>query len=168
VQDHPLRAKALRLQSKAETLLNAITDKRERTDPFIPHSLAGAVASASGAGPAALTAPVPKAPGLSRRPTTTSVARPAKPSAPAELAFPDTPALTRTPAGMAAFLALDAELAAEPGPGPSSAAHLAERLRAHLPPVASDEDGDDLSAGEDATPPGGKRKLYVYACNRMS
>jgi transcriptional activator SPT7 len=185
-QDHPIRLKAVRLRAKAETLLAAITDRRERTDLWIPNSLAAVVAPPSP--PPDRDEPMPPAPlanghvngtpqrrpAVSRRPTTSSAVPKAKvPPPPQEVQFPETPAVIRTAAGMAAFLALDADLTAAlaesvegaiAGPGPSSLASIEERLRAHLPPSSSEteEYGEELSPLEDELV-GGKRKLSVFA-----
>jgi hypothetical protein len=66
---------------------------------------------------------------------------------------------------MAAWLALDADFSAafsEPlaGPGPSSMAHMEERLRAYIPAQEEIEE-DDLSPVDESIPTGQKRKLYV-------
>ncbi|PFH47106.1 hypothetical protein AMATHDRAFT_68424 [Amanita thiersii Skay4041] len=39
VENHPLRRSAVRLRAKADSLLKNITDRKERTDPFIPPEL---------------------------------------------------------------------------------------------------------------------------------
>ena len=84
-EDHPLRGCVDRLRVKAEKLLRYITDRKERTDPPIPnhqyhhhHQAGRAIPKVNGVKPLAKDAP-----------------------------FQETPALVRTPEGMASFLALD-------------------------------------------------------------
>jgi transcriptional activator SPT7 len=168
--------------AKSETLLAAITDKRERTDPYIPQSLSGLVASSLPHTPNTLpngTLPhingkaspfKPKMPTtLSRKTTTSSLSKVVVSASPMNeiVPFPDAHALLRTPEGMAAWLALDAEFSsalpgAEPiaGPGPSSLANIEERLRAYLPPLLFEDDlEDDHSTPDEDLRIGEKRKL---------
>lgn len=83
-EDHPLRGCVDRLRVKAEKLLRYITDRKERTDPPIPnhqyhhHQAGRAIPKVNGVKPLSKDAP-----------------------------FQETPALVRTPEGMASFLALD-------------------------------------------------------------
>lgn len=117
-QDHPLRQCAMRLKKKADRLLKNITDRKERIDPPIPAALSQTPHSAS---------PIPMRPNATARPKIngTPYAHKRSPSSTAtqtsitpkqrmDLPFADSPALERTPHGMAAFRELESEA------GPSS------------------------------------------------
>ncbi|KAG1734488.1 hypothetical protein EDB19DRAFT_2040881 [Suillus lakei] len=117
-QDHPLRQCAMRLKKKADRLLKNITDRKERIDPPLPAALSQPSHSAS---------PVPMRPNATARPKIngTTYTHKRSPSFTAtqtlitpkqrmDLPFAESPALERTPHGMAAFRALESEA------GPSS------------------------------------------------
>jgi transcriptional activator SPT7 len=117
-QDHPLRQCAMRLKKKADRLLKNITDRKERIDPPLPAALSQTPHSAS---------PIPMRPNATARPKIngTPYAHKRSPSFTAtqtsinpkqrmDLPFADSPALERTPHGMAAFRELESEA------GPSS------------------------------------------------
>ncbi|KAG1726945.1 Bromodomain-containing protein, partial [Suillus paluster] len=117
-EDHPLRHCAMRLKKKADRLLQNITDRKERIDPPLPPALS--LSSHSGS-------PVPTRPTAVARPKINGTAHTHRrsPSFPAtqtlitskqrmDLPFAESPALERTPHGMAAFRALESEA------GPSS------------------------------------------------
>ncbi|KAG2158647.1 uncharacterized protein EDB93DRAFT_1245881 [Suillus bovinus] len=115
-EDHPLRQCAMRLKKKADRLLKNITDRKERIDPPLPAALSQPPNSAS---------PVPMRPNAMARPkingtTYTHRRSPSltitqtTPKQRMDLPFADSPALERTPHGMASFRALESEA------GPSS------------------------------------------------
>ncbi|KAG1892955.1 uncharacterized protein F5891DRAFT_1209440 [Suillus fuscotomentosus] len=114
-QDHPLRQCAMRLKKKADRLLKNITDRKERIDPPLPAALSQPPNSAS---------PVAMRPNATARPKingtaythrrSPSLTVPQSSKQRMDLPFADSPALERTPHGMAAFRALESEA------GPSS------------------------------------------------
>ncbi|KAF9443889.1 hypothetical protein P691DRAFT_808180 [Macrolepiota fuliginosa MF-IS2] len=117
-ENHPLRQCVKRLKAKGDRLLKHITDRRERTDPIIPpelgagytgvhpringasrtHTRSPSYSSTRGGTPGVATVKLPLS--LSRQPIFRSNA-----------SFPDGPAITRTPEGMAMFYELDREVA---------------------------------------------------------
>ncbi|KAG1844929.1 hypothetical protein DFJ58DRAFT_907203 [Suillus subalutaceus] len=117
-QDHPLRQCAMRLKKKADRLLKNITDRKERIDPPLPAALSQPSHSAS---------PIPMRPNATARPkingttythrrspSLTATQSTITPKQRMDLPFADSPALERTPHGMAAFHSLESEA------GPSS------------------------------------------------
>ncbi|KAM6502915.1 hypothetical protein JOM56_002892 [Amanita muscaria] len=98
-ENHPLRQCAKRLKAKAESLLRNITDRKERTDPFIPpelgHSQTTAV-SVARARPVSRTSP-------------SSLTRSAA-SSRQDIPFSESPALVRTQEGMTLFDTMDKTL----------------------------------------------------------
>ncbi|KAG1789577.1 hypothetical protein EV424DRAFT_1338564 [Suillus variegatus] len=114
-EDHPLRQCAMRLKKKADRLLKNITDRKERIDPPLPAALSQPPHSAS---------PVAMRPNATARPKingtaythrrSPSLTVPQSSKQRMDLPFADSPALERTPYGMAAFRALESEA------GPSS------------------------------------------------
>ncbi|KAG1882461.1 hypothetical protein F4604DRAFT_1744161 [Suillus subluteus] len=117
-EDHPLRQCAMRLKKKADRLLKNITDRKERIDPPLPAALSQPSHSAS---------PVPMRPNATARPkingtththrrspSLTATQTSITPKQRMDLPFADSPALERTPHGMAAFHSLESEA------GPSS------------------------------------------------
>ncbi|KAF9262573.1 hypothetical protein L218DRAFT_391960 [Marasmius fiardii PR-910] len=114
---HPLRKCAMRLQQKAERLLQNITDRRERTDPHIPPELSGSSSGThtklnghiNGIGhartytPSSSKASTPPNKHISPLKSTASSAKgPRK-----DIPFAEMPALVRTGEGMALFRQLD-------------------------------------------------------------
>ena len=181
-QDHPLRHCAIRLKKKADGLLVNITDRKDRVDPNIPPDFS--------AYPPSRSAARPKINGYSShdriRPFSMSRShsnasrssmvngiRPAPGTAIKKMnmngTFGETPALVRTPEGMAAFRSLDMELDGLGGPGPSTLAHanghssqfLVDRLRSYImaPEWESGSEDEQLSGGELESDAGLKRRL---------
>lgn len=131
-QNHPLRPCVKRLKLKADRLLKYITDRKERTDPPIPSDIVvtnvarpklnGHASNGSINGRAHSHRRSPSFPTIPK-----SVTPSTKPSTPLptksvprrNLPFPDTPAISRTPEGMALFLRLDRGIiqASEPSKG---------------------------------------------------
>lgn len=158
-KNHPLRQCALRLQIKAERLLQNITDRKERIDPPLPPELAGSRGSTPRLNGVnghvvgrARTVAFTKSPSPTKH--LNQARREASPS--------DGPAFERTPMGMANFLRLDRELHARMN-GPSltngiSGPTLEEQLAAY-PPLYSEGDRGDLSHTTVDGGLGEKRKL---------
>ncbi|KAH9020108.1 hypothetical protein EDB84DRAFT_1515737 [Lactarius hengduanensis] len=148
-ENHPLRLCATRLKSKAEHLLKYITDRKERADPPVPIDLSGRRAPSH---------PPTRLNGinghthtlsfLASRPPSSNDTRSGRRLTPALTpprripgqSFPDSPAIVRTPDGMAAILELERSLDAvlsEPGPS-----NHAEALDALLCSYIGDSDSD--------------------------
>ena len=142
------------MKTKADRLLKYITDKKDRYDPPIPSDL-----------PASTVCSRPKVNGtngylngsLSRTRSPSIIDSPSHVSGTTskirtDVAFPDSPAVVRTPDGMAMFASLDKEAGSSQPKGTT-----AHRLRQMAPTVefeAEDEDSTMLDA-----PTGVKRKL---------
>jgi transcriptional activator SPT7 len=117
-EDHPLRQCAMRLKKKADRLLKNITDRKERIDPPLPAALSQPSHSASPVPMRPTATARPKINGMAythrRSPSLTATQTSITPKQRMDLPFADSPALERTPHGMAAFHALESEA------GPSS------------------------------------------------
>ncbi|KIK92999.1 hypothetical protein PAXRUDRAFT_26504 [Paxillus rubicundulus Ve08.2h10] len=183
-EDHPLRLSARRLKKKADKLLANITDRKDRVDPSIPADLS----LSSTARPVTR----PKINGYAShdrikphyhshsnsisgsRPSSANGVRPAPGIAVKKMRrdvpFGETPALVRTPEGMAAFRSLDIDLEGLGEPGPSTLAHsngysnhgVVERLRGYttMPEWESEsEEEQALSGIKLENDVGDKRKL---------
>lgn len=184
-QDHPLRQCAIRLKNKADGLLANITDRKDRVDPIIPPDFSASPSSRpvarpkingysshdrirSSAGPQSFPGPIP-----TPRLSSMNGIRPAPGIATKKMGmdipFGDTPALVRTPEGMAAFRSLDIELDGLGEPGPSTLAHanshlhqsLVERLRSYVvtPEWESDSEDEQLAGVKLENDAGLKRRL---------
>lgn len=188
-ENHPLRLCATRLKAKAEKLLRHITDRKPRTDPDIPEELAnpnatsthrlsiklnGHINGHSKHGTPTIKLPTSRV-GIATKITSRSNLHSRSPSTPnlnGPILFPDSPALVRTPAGMAAFLEIDQALETHcnaPSDEASAEAMLG-RLKELLPGHHELEDDEseadfikeenDESVGLAAL--GNKRKLLVH------
>ncbi|PCH35643.1 hypothetical protein WOLCODRAFT_107620 [Wolfiporia cocos MD-104 SS10] len=160
-QNHPLRQCATRLRAKAERLLANITDYKERADPVIPLDIAlnGAAprpngVALNGAGHARVRSP---AAAKSPSPAKAIPITPAQKRARRDAPFAESPAIVRTPAGMAAFAELDQELGWRlDHPGDKAQSSVEKKLAAFVP-VADDE--ADEARYVDGGEVGAKRKL---------
>lgn len=144
MQNHPLRPCVKRLKVKAERLLKYITDRKERTDPPIPSDLPStgvARPRMNGHGGSHTRSPSLTNGSTPISRTSTKYRR--------DIPFADTPAIVRTPEGMARFLELDRDAATA---HPSSS--LVHTLRMLGPPAEGESDGDEPSAAD-----GAKRKI---------
>lgn len=133
-----------RLKVKAERLLKYITDRKERTDPPIPSDLPStgvARPRMNGHGGSHTRSPSLTNGSTPISRTSTKYRR--------DIPFADTPAIVRTPEGMARFLELDRDAATA---HPSSS--LVHTLRMLGPPAEGESDGDEPSAVD-----GAKRKI---------
>ncbi|EAU92016.1 hypothetical protein CC1G_06003 [Coprinopsis cinerea okayama7 len=133
-EDHPLRQCVDRLKAKAERLLKHITDRKDRTDPSIPFQFA------------------PQQPGIARPKVNGGGMVNGHSRTPSKSSrnptFAESPALVRTPAGMALFRELDRGL-------DKGDARAGERVNALVGNVGEvDEDSDTLDGAT-----GDKRKL---------
>ncbi|KAF9476670.1 hypothetical protein BDN70DRAFT_882134 [Pholiota conissans] len=141
-ENHPLRPCVKRLKVKAERLLKHITDRKERADPPIPSDLPSATGVAR-----------PRINGtngyLNGRATSNTLSPPSNmgytPTYKAisaksrrDIPFSDTPAIIRTPEGMAMFMGLDRDVGAL---HPKSA--LSHTLRELAPPMEYESEGED-------------------------
>ncbi len=147
MQNHPLRPCVKRLKVKAERLLKYITDRKERTDPPIPSDL-----PTTGVARPRMNGMNGRGESHTRSPSLTNGSprsQERQPSTGAIYPLRDTPAIIRTPEGMAQFLELDREAAMA---HPSSS--LVHTLRLLGPPVEGDSDGDEPSSTD-----GTKRKM---------
>ncbi|KAG6880094.1 hypothetical protein C0992_006368 [Termitomyces sp. T32_za158] len=116
-ENHPLRPCVKRLQLKADRLLKYITDRKDRADPPIPSDIAAThIARPKINGNGVLNGRLhghhrsPSTSTISKSSTPTFKASPslsAKPLLRRDAPFPDTPAITRTPAGMTLFMNMD-------------------------------------------------------------
>ncbi|KAI0941499.1 hypothetical protein AcW1_003374 [Taiwanofungus camphoratus] len=171
-ENHPLRVCAKRLKAKAEKLLKHITDWKERADPSIPVdiSVRGVTPKLNGvtlnghARPLSPTVIKSPSPGkvIPTHINNKKVRR--------DVPFLESPAIIRTPSGMAAFLQLDQELDSRPSSNTSLGQEfrgLEERLN-ELIAVADDEnesinsDSPDISLKTVEGEVGAKRKLNGY------
>ncbi|KAF9465226.1 hypothetical protein BDZ94DRAFT_1254846 [Collybia nuda] len=188
-ENHPLRPCVKRLKLKADRLLKYITDRKERTDPVIPSDLTASRTSrpringngqVNGHSHSHLH---DRSPSFS---TTSKAGTPTiKPSTPLpfknltprrDVPFPDSPAIFRTPEGMAKFFQLDAEVSQKAGPSNLSNSRngtstLLERLQELSPlMVLDDESEHEGSQSPDAMVVDGvlgdKRKLNGFADHR--
>ncbi|KAI3611684.1 saga complex protein [Moniliophthora roreri] len=137
---HPLRKCALRLKAKADRLLQNITDRKERTDPVIPPELLGSShlkvnGHINGLGRAHTYSSAPSGPStsgpsnLAMKSSSLSLKATSLVRAPRrDLPFAETPALVRTPEGMALFRELDRTLEESFQAGGSSKEAAIERL----------------------------------------
>ncbi|KAK7029559.1 Transcriptional activator spt7 [Paramarasmius palmivorus] len=183
---HPLRKCAERLRVKADRLLQNITDRKERTDPVIPFELSGSAhpkvnGHINGIGRAHTYSPSTSAPSATKpsTPASKSSSMSLKASSLAraprkDLPFAETPALIRTPEGMAAFRELDRNLEASFQAGSSSKEAVVERLcdlastgyEFSIPALTkSTSDGKAKSDSEDNASLGDKRKLNGISDN---
>ncbi|KAF5387200.1 hypothetical protein D9757_006885 [Collybiopsis confluens] len=149
--DHPFIAATARLKVKADKLLANVTDRKERIDPHLPSDLApSATLKLNGINGRAHT----RTPSLSRSSTMTS-----KSSLSSSLpkvfkiprrssVFEESPALVRTPEGMAKFRELDQSLQA----GPSSAVDT--RMREMVSELEDDYDSESANLGDKRKPGG--------------
>ena len=136
MQNHPLRPCVKRLKVKAERLLKYITDRKERTDPPIPSDL-----PPTGVARPRMNGMNGRGGSHTRSPSLTNGSTPISRTSTKyrrDIPFADTPAIIRTPEGMAQFLELDREAATA---HPSSS--LVHTLRLLGPPVEGDSDGDE-------------------------
>ncbi|KAH0829043.1 hypothetical protein J3R83DRAFT_2498 [Lanmaoa asiatica] len=191
-EDHPLRQCAIRLKNKADGLLANITDRKDRVDPTIPPDFSSS--------PPSRPVARPKFNGYSShdriKPSSTSQSlsgaippprlssingkRPALGIAVKKMSmdvpFGDTPALVRTPEGMATFQSLDIELDGLGEPGPSTLAHanghlnqsLIERLRSYvaMPEWESESEDEQPASIKLESDAGLKRRLPNGIHNR--
>jgi transcriptional activator SPT7 len=158
-----------------------ITDRKERTDPPIPGDLVNHPGrpkvngqlngrSHSRSSPHARSPSFPKAgtPTVNGKPASLFPVKTPRKDAP----FPDTPAIMRTPKGMALFSGLDWEISQEAGPSRlpaeshvDTSSLLVERLQQLSPLVQVDDlEQESISDGNVAVVngiAGDKRKLYV-------
>ncbi|TFK33829.1 hypothetical protein BDQ12DRAFT_727456 [Crucibulum laeve] len=171
-ENHPLRQCVKRLKAKADRLLKYITDRKDRTDPSIPTELPAATGIArpklNGVngfvnGRSHTRSPsYPLAKSMSNTTIKPSVPLPTRRLSRRDLPFPETPAITRTPAGMSTFLQLDKELQDTAGPSQQ----LVDRLREMVPPIEYESESetdkshtpDDSAMAVDGVV-GDKRKL---------
>ncbi|KAL6305105.1 hypothetical protein BKA93DRAFT_230818 [Sparassis latifolia] len=178
-ENHPLRMCARRLKVKAEKLLKNITDWKERADPVIPADISIRCVTpllngvtVNGHGPP-YTPALMKSPSPAKQPSVVVTSRKAR----RDLPFQDSPAIVRTPAGMATFLSLDGDFTQEAGKPaiPNgveySTADLATRLGEYA--LLSDDEGEssgckypEVSLKTIEGEVGTKRKLNGYVDNR--
>ncbi|KAH9949306.1 hypothetical protein B0H21DRAFT_147863 [Amylocystis lapponica] len=142
-ENHPLRNCAKRLKAKAERLLKNVTDYKDRVDPPIPATLSvrgvaprmnGVTMNGNGHAysPAMVKSPSP----VRQFPTPPATGRRVR----RDVAFPDSPAIVRTVAGMSTFLKFDQELDGKVGIPRGSVPNLEERLYEFVP--VSDDEGE--------------------------
>jgi transcriptional activator SPT7 len=145
MQNHPLRPCVKRLQVKAERLLKHITDRKERTDPPIPSDLPSSTGVARPRTNGANGYRNGRAPSHTRSPSLGMGYSPMYKAVSAksrrDIPFSDTPAIVRTPEGMAMFMDLDREVGAA---FPKSA--LAHTLRELAPPMEYGSEGEEETA----------------------
>ncbi|KAG6888372.1 hypothetical protein C0995_008808 [Termitomyces sp. Mi166 len=129
-ENHPLRPCVKRLRLKADRLLKYITDRKDRTDPPIPFDITAThVARPKINGNGVLNGRLyghqrsPSISTLSKSSTPPIKASPslsAKPLLRRDAPFPDTPAIMRTPSGMASFTNIDRAIATSSDAGSTS------------------------------------------------
>ncbi|KAK7472167.1 Transcriptional activator spt7 [Stygiomarasmius scandens] len=139
-EKHPLRKCAQRLQIKAEKLLANITDRKERTDPPIPPELASTRIKLNGVLTNGRTHT--RSPSLTKAPSKVPTPQPGKAivKIPRQnVKFEESPAIVRTPEGMALFRELDKSF--EAGPSRQVIEHL-RQLAPHVEYEADPEPGD--------------------------
>lgn len=175
IQNHPLRPCVKRLELKADRLLKYITDRKDRADPPIPSDITAAhIARPKINGNGVLNGRLhghqrsPSISTLSKSSTPTIKASPSlsvKPLLRRDAPFPDTPAMTRTPAGMSLFMNIDRAVSMYvDGSTSQDTSSVLEKLQElagliELPPSPNSrsptpENGMDIDVGD-------KRKLYV-------
>ncbi|CDO69432.1 hypothetical protein BN946_scf184791.g27 [Trametes cinnabarina] len=175
-EDHPLRQCATRLKAKAERLLQNITDLKERADPIIPGEvpvrgitprLNGTSINGHGRLP----------PGLSfRSPSPTKQSAPPLPGQTRKIqrdtTFPESSAIVRSQAGMAAFLELDKDVDAylsyqpESGEPQPSGSELKQRLLRYAVIIDDAEGPSGSSLNTVDGDVGAKRKLNGFLDDR--
>ncbi|KAG5643197.1 hypothetical protein DXG03_001357 [Asterophora parasitica] len=183
-ENHPLRPCVKRLKLKADRLLKYITDRKERADPPIPSDISAthiARPKVNGNGQTNGRLSHHRSPSIptifkSVTPTANiklSPSQSAKHIRRRDAPFSDTPAITRTPAGMALFSCLDRNISEGPEASSSSKTldtpSLVEELQELAGPV-------ELPSGPDSPPSedsmlvdevlGDKRKLDGFVNNR--
>ncbi|KXN87079.1 Transcriptional activator spt7 [Leucoagaricus sp. SymC.cos] len=121
-ENHPLRQCVKRLKAKADHLLKHVTDRRDRTDPWIPHELS-----------AGYSGLLPQLNGIGRHTRSPSYSS-------------TRGAITRTPEGMAIFYELNREVA---GALKKPSQQLIRKLKDLAPTALLDGDGQDEA---DVTP----------------
>ncbi|GLB37890.1 putative bromo domain containing protein [Lyophyllum shimeji] len=186
-ENHPLRPCVKRLKLKADRLLKYITDRKERADPPIPSDISTThVARPKINGNGALNG---RAYSHQRSPSITTVSKSitpniklsptleAKPVARRDAAFPDTPAIVRTPQGMALFSRLDREITqhaeAPSGSKLEDSSSLLEKLHELVDPVELPAGSESYQTpppedgmAVDKVSPGEKRKLNGFVDDR--
>lgn len=194
-ENHPLRQCVKRLKVKADRLLAHITDRKERTDPPIPGDLVnhiprpkinGQVNGRSHSRSLSAHTPSPSFPTIPKSGTPTINVKPTSlfpmKTPRRDAAFPDTPAIMRTPKGMEMFSQLDWEISQQAGPSrlpPQSHEDtpppLVERLQQLSPLVELDEElaSEGIHTPDDSAMliddvVGDKRKLNGFTDHRPS
>ncbi|KAG6856011.1 hypothetical protein H0H87_008413 [Tephrocybe sp. NHM501043] len=181
-ENHPLRPCVKRLKLKADRLLKYITDRKERADPPIPSDIAAThIARPKINGSGALNGQSyshnrsPSLPSISKSSTPTMKASPslsAKPIPRRDAPFPDTPAIARTPTGMALFSNINRIVSTNPDDATAfkDTQPLLEKLMDLAAPIElpslpstpytpTSEDVMDIDAGE-------KRKVNGFTDHR--
>ncbi|KAG6899849.1 hypothetical protein C0993_006272 [Termitomyces sp. T159_Od127] len=178
-ENHPLRPCVKRLQLKADRLLKYITDRKDRADPPIPSDITAThIARPKINGNGVLNGRLhghqrsPSISTFSKSSTPTIKASPSLSAKPLrrDAPFPDTPAITRTPAGMTLFMNID-RVVSTPDAGSTSedTPSVLEKLQElagliELPPSPNSrsptpENVMDIDAGD-------KRKLNGFTDHR--
>ncbi|KAG5735985.1 Programmed cell death protein 6 [Termitomyces sp. T112] len=129
-ENHPLRPCVKRLKLKADRLLKYITDRKDRADPPIPSDITAThIARPKINGNGVLNG---RSYGHQRSPSTSTLSKSSTPTIKAspsitarpllrrDAPFPDTPAITRTPAGMALFMNIDRAISTHSNAGSTS------------------------------------------------
>ncbi|KAF5322499.1 hypothetical protein D9619_002195 [Psilocybe cf. subviscida] len=186
-ESHPLRPCVHRLKVKAERLLRYITDRKERSDPPIPSDLPAPIAGIArpringghsrtnssnnngylnGRG-SSHTRSSSISSMTSGRPNT--IILPAK-SRRGDVDFGDSPAIIRTPEGMARFLHLEREVGAASSKQQRNGLQQALRELApptvEIMPAGGDDDSDGVDVKMEDGSPGEKRKMQLNGAER--